>query len=165
MTKIVTTIINLNKVLGCVDNNIQQSLQYISQKSPTPQCTAIVLVKKPTLEEIEKQKRDKLQNYLKFAELVNGRSSLAGRIITPIVYASTGHDFISQIKEYSIETTLTFLGVVFIITLLSRLSYDKYKENNNDSLFYSFEDYSLKFFMIDWVVILTIIAYSQLIML
>ena len=162
MTPLLTTIMNLNKVLGCVDNkNTQQTtLQHIYQSQKTPQCTAIVL-RKPTLEELQNEKKERLQNYLKFAELVNGRASLAGRVITPIIYASTGHGFISQITEYSIETTLTFLGVVFFITLLSRLSYEKYKENN-DSVLYTFEDYSLKFFMIDWVVILSMILYSQL---
>ena len=162
MTPLLTTIMNLNKVLGCVDNkNTQQTpLQHIYQSQKPPQCTAIVL-RKPTLEELQNEKKERLQNYLKFAELVNGRASLAGRVITPIIYASTGHDFISQITEYSIETTLNFLGVVFFIILLSRLSYEKYKENN-DSILYTFEDYSLKFFMIDWVVILSIILYSQL---
>ena len=156
---LLTTIINLNKVLGTSTTIINND--NLIHKIPPP-CTAIVLVRKPTFEELENAKKEKLQKYLKFAELVNGRVSLAGRVMTPIIYASTGHDFISQITEYPIETSMNFLGVVFVITLLSGLSYEKYKENSNTVL-YSFEEYSLKFFMIDWVVILSIIAYSQLI--
>ena len=135
------TLINLDKVLGTV-NTINQGVPIQKPKA----------IPKP-IPILEPQINVSKERYLKLIENINGRCATIGYIWGKSVYDYTGDNLEHQITSAPDNTVFEVLAISGVISVLSSLFHDKYKENEYSE---KFESIFLKFMMLRWLVIIII---------
>ena len=151
-TNLIQTIKNLDAVLGVQPlPPFQQQSQVVRQPTVSKQ-----LVKSVTIP----QKKDlpKL-DYFKFAEVVNGRCATLGLLLGRINYIQTGHDMFTQVTTYPLENFMLMLGNSMLISTITLYTYEK---RNDKNIAEEFEQITGNFFMINWLINLSILCFNVL---
>jgi hypothetical protein len=141
------TITNLNSVL-----NITQILPVIVKPVPI-----VKIVDKST--KVINFNLDFEFDYLKYAEVVNGRCASLGIILGKISYTSTGNDIHTQIVNQDIIFPL--LGILFTISSISLINYQHLVAEVNENIKFSgkFELNYHRWNMIIWMFNIPLIFY------
>ena len=151
-TNLIQTIKNLDAVLGVQPlPPFQQQSQVVRQPTVSKQ-----LVKSVTI--LQKKDLPKL-DYFKFAEVVNGRCATLGLLLGRINYIQTGHDMFTQVTTYPLENFMLMLGNSMLISTITLYTYEKRNENN---IAEEFEQITGNFFMINWLMNLSILCFTVL---
>ena len=151
-TNLIKTIKNLDAVLGVQPlPPFQQQPIVVRQATVAKQpAKAVKLSKKQEIPTI---------NYFKFAEVVNGRCATLGLLLGRINYIQTGHDMFTQVTTYPLENFMLMLGNSMIISTITLYTYEKRDDKN---IAEEFEEITGNFFMINWLINLTIICFTVL---
>jgi len=134
------TIKNLNKVLG-VEELKQESLKIVKKIDPI------------TIEELQEEIKF---DYLKFAELINGRCASLAILLGKIEYTNSGHNMYTQLTT-QVDTNIFYLLFNFsILSCITLITIDQLKEEN---MIVEVEDFFHKFNMLIWLVNIPVICY------
>jgi len=151
-TNLIQTIKNLDAVLGVQPlPPFHQQSQVVRQPTVSKQpVKSVTIPRKKDLPKLD---------YFKFAEVVNGRCATLGLLLGRINYIQTGHDMFTQVTTYPLENFMLMLGNSMLISTITLYTYEKRDDKN---IAEEFEQITGNFFMINWLINLSILCFNVL---
>lgn len=92
--------------------------------------------------------------YLKFAELVNGRCATLGIVMAKINYSLTEHVVYTQLTTDPVQNLMLLLAIAMVMSAVTLITFKK--RNEQQEYLEEFEQIVLYFGMISWLINLTI---------
>lgn len=91
--------------------------------------------------------------YLKFAELVNGRCATLGIVMAKINYSLTEHVVYTQLTTDPVQNLMLLFAIAMVMSAVTLITF---KKRNEQEELEEFEQIVLYFGMISWLINLTI---------